>query len=577
MSSGRSRLSRSITRSWLADHRFMAVALACGAILRGVEMLAYRPALLFPDAFRYLKAAHDFYIGFTRPTGYPLLLWPLVHITDSLVPITVIQHLMGLGLALASYAFLLRRGLPRWGATLAVLPLLLDPLQLVLEHYVLSDLLFSVLIGSACLILLWNPRPSLPVVLVVGVLVGYSGVVRGAGTFMIVTFLLAVVCLRVGAAKVVAFVVAAVVPVAAYAVAFHHTYGYYATDGYGPRFLYARLAPVVDCRGLELPDYERSLCPSEPVGQRRSTDYYMWGHSRGPQYHVRVPTGQTQIGVVKDFDKRVIRAEPEIYARAVLKDFAHGFEPSRAFDVPGYPASYWLFADHNWSLDPFIARGEYGADRLEGIGSNRTAAEFLTGYRRVLHTPGPLMALLLVLAAAAAAGLGRARLSGNRVAVGLLAGACVVPLLTGAAFSGFSWRYQLPQIMLLPVAGALAVRSLRSPRDSARPPLDPPVRVLDLLVHRAAPALVRGDDVDHEVTTSLHLLVAATAGALVGLVTASGAAISGWADPATAIVAGIAVAVLVASMLVISERRSREAEPPADSPDEPLDRPGLRT
>jgi hypothetical protein len=272
----------------------------------------------------------------------------------------------------------------------------------------------------------------------------------------------------------------------------------------------------------------------------------MWGRGAGPAYHVQVPHGVTRMQVLKDFDKRVIRAEPLLYARVVAKEALGGFSLSRAHDVPGYPASYWLFEDHNWSLDAFPRWAAEYRDQYH-LSHENAAAGFLTAYRRVLHTPGPLLGLLLMACAAAAAGLGRARWSGVRVAVGLLAGCCVVVIGTGTAFSGFSWRYQLPQVPLIPVAGALAVAALvRGPAPGAPAPL-PPLQLLD----RVAGGRWRGP-------------LAALAAVVVVVLVAVLARGSGWAAWGTAIALGLVAGLLVAFALL-----RRPAVPhPARQPDD---------
>jgi hypothetical protein len=531
--------------SRLRDHWLLALLLAVGAVLRVLVMLGYRPALLFPDAFRYLAQSQQFYFSEVRPGGYGLVLWPLRHLTDSLTPITLGQHLLGLGTAVACYAFLRRRGLARTWAAVAVAPLLLDPLQLALEQYVLSDVLFETLLVAACLVLLWRHRPGAVALAVAGALVGCAGLVRGAGSFLLAVFVVAVLCLRLPWRRLAAFLVAAAVPLGAYVVSYHAAHGQYAVVTSGPQFLYARLAPSLPCADVEMPAYERSLCPSEPVGRRPDTDYFMWGRGEGPAYHVQVPHGMTRMQVLKDFDKRLIRAEPLVYARVVAKEALGAFSPSRAHDVPGYPASYWLFEDHNWSLDAFPRWAARYGDQYS-LSPENPAAGFLTAYRRVLHTPGPLLGALLLASAAAAAGLGRARWSGVRVAVGLLAGCCAVVIGTGTAFSGFSWRYQLPQVPLLPVAGALAVAALvRGPAPGAPSPL-PPLLLLD----RVAGGRRR------------HVL-AASAGAVAAVVVALLAGGSGWAAWGTALVLGVVVGLLVVVALL-----RRPAVPGAAQPDD---------
>ena len=127
----------------LRRHWLMAILVLAGAVLRAVSVFAYRPALIFPDSFRYMVEAHSFYFSEARPGGYGLFLWPLARVTESPMAYAIVNHLVGLALAVACYAFLVRRGLPRWAAAAAMLPLLFDPLQLVLEEYVLSDVLFA--------------------------------------------------------------------------------------------------------------------------------------------------------------------------------------------------------------------------------------------------------------------------------------------------------------------------------------------------------------------------------------------------------------------------------------------------
>src|SRR4051794_19006057 len=149
-----------VSQPWPLRHALFLVALVLGIALRIVVVTAYRPALVFYDSPVYLAHATHFKMPELRPGGYSLFLRPIVALTDSvqgdLTLIQLVHHAVGLGLAVACYVFLIRRGIPPWGATLAVLPLLFDPLQLVLEHYILSDVLFEALLVAACLLVLWR-------------------------------------------------------------------------------------------------------------------------------------------------------------------------------------------------------------------------------------------------------------------------------------------------------------------------------------------------------------------------------------------------------------------------------------
>ena len=62
-------------------------------------------------------------------------------------------------MAVALYALLLRRGAPRWVATLAAAPVLLDAYQLQLEQTIMPDVLFETMITAGLVVLLWRgPR-----------------------------------------------------------------------------------------------------------------------------------------------------------------------------------------------------------------------------------------------------------------------------------------------------------------------------------------------------------------------------------------------------------------------------------
>jgi hypothetical protein len=297
----------------------------------------------------------------------------------------------------------------------------------------------------------------------------------------------------------------------------------------------------------------------------------MWGTQRETQYHLHPPAGMSQLQVVKDFDRRVVRAQPVAYTRAVLADLARGFAPSRAYAVPGYyPSTYWLFADHYWSLDNIAPQKYWSRKVLNSTGYDPAAARVMTAYRHWVFTPGPLMAALLLAAAAAVVGVGRSRRSGDRVAVGLLAGSCLLTLLTGAALSGFSWRYQLPQVPLLPLAGALGVAALVRGRAPGRVEPAPPLRLLDRAAARLVavpmpagwrPALVRGVE-----RGWLPAALAVLAGAVSGCVVGALAAGSGWFLPLLAGLVGLAVAVLVAGTLLVARSRARSGStrPPED-------------
>src|SRR5690606_14701099 len=95
-----------------------------------------------------------------RPDGYGfwLLLLKPFH-SFSFVVFT--QHVMGLATAVLIYALLIRKfDLPRWGATLAVTPVLFDAYQIQLEHLIMSDTMFTLLVVGVVVLILWHRKLS---------------------------------------------------------------------------------------------------------------------------------------------------------------------------------------------------------------------------------------------------------------------------------------------------------------------------------------------------------------------------------------------------------------------------------
>ena len=84
--------------------------------------------------------------------------------------------------------------------------------------------------------------------------------------------------------------------------------------------------------------------------------------------------------------------------------------------------------------------------------------------------PQWLWLVALTVALLAAVGVGRARQSGLRAAAFLFSSSSVVLLLASVAVTVFSWRYQLPQLVLLPPAAAIGLTALTTTRDTGATP-----------------------------------------------------------------------------------------------------------
>ncbi|MFL6138337.1 MAG: hypothetical protein ACJ74O_11105 [Frankiaceae bacterium] len=436
---------------WLG-HLLLALLLAAGAALRVLMQIGFRPAFAWPDSARYLDSARTLVPDTLRPSGYALFLRLIPHWRD-LWPVTLVQHALGLAMAVLIYAFLRRRGVPGWGAALATAPLLLDPWQLTVEHDVLSDVLFEVLLLVACLLLTWRRRIGIAEALAAGALLGVATTVRSVGILLFVPVAIAVLLGQARWRPALATMAAFIVPIAGYTMWYasaHHTHSL--SDAQYKQ-LYGRVATFVHCPGLTLPGNEADLCPSNPVGKRAGPGYFVWSKN-SPVNNYQPPPGETLNHAVRDFDLRAITHQPRAYATTVAHDFLRGFGYDRFKET--YPVMHPIVV-------PAVQR-TYGVTAHE----DTAVTGFLRSYGRHVAFPGPLLAAMLAIAIAAVCGAGRARRSGLRSAVGLLAGALTAVLLLAVAAAQFSWRYQLPQFVLLPPAAALGlVAMLRREPDPA--------------------------------------------------------------------------------------------------------------
>jgi hypothetical protein len=423
----------------------IVVFVLLGAVVRGITEAAYWPALIFPDSVRYLQYAHSFAHGHwtvddQRQSGYSILIIPAVAL-NALWLIPLVQHLAGLASAVLIYAVLIRLGARRWVAALATIPVLFDPLQLILEQYVLTDV-WTVFLLLAALALLLCRRNA-----IAGLLLGVAVAFRDEELIMIIPAVIYLIAARRSLRQLAALVVCFLIPVTAYLGWFQGTRGEFSFTTFSGAFLYGRVADFADCTGLSLPAYEKPLCPTQPPA-RRVADYYTWNPA-SPQWTFTVPPGMSRDSVARDFSSKILRHQPLAYAEAAAKDFLYGFSPVRGPGPEHYSPSYLRFHKQ-------IPPDPQAAASLKAIGigwpaSNQALAGFLAGYW--FYIPGPLLAAGLVI------GLAGAVIKRHKQAL-LFSLSAVAVLLPAALFATFDWRYQLPQLTLIPVAAVLGITAL---------------------------------------------------------------------------------------------------------------------
>lgn len=446
-------------RARVAAHPVFTGLLVAGVVLRVITFFAYRPALIYYDSTRYLDRTHQFEPSTLRPLGYPAFL-KLLPADWELAVVPAVQHLFGLLIAVLIYALLVRLGVPRTWSALATAPVLLDGYQLNIEQYILTEALFELLLVSACFLILWRRPPDLGSCAAAGLLLAGALLTRANAVLVLFPALLTLVFLRARWTRAAALAAAFVLPVVAYATWYESVNGHYGLNGYGGQFLYARVAPFADCDGLDVPERERVLCEETPPDERPMIDEYMWDNKTSPLYDVELEPGERRSEVGGKFARRIILHQPLDYAQVVAEDFVFGFSPVKTRRNGDLPVSRWQFQeDYPVFREPDTSE-ILRADGYEHGVADSTLAPFLRTYQRFVYTYGPLLAIALVVGLLAAAGVGRARRSGLRSAAFLFTFVALAIYLPSVAVSQFTWRYQLPLLVLLPPAGALGLAAL---------------------------------------------------------------------------------------------------------------------
>ena len=452
-------------------HLALIVLLAVAAALRVVALVAIYPGIWFSDTNSYIVMAATGVPSMVRVGGYALVVAPFLH-AGSAGALIVVQHLLGLAIAIGLYALLLRRGVSKVVAVVAVVPAALDPYLINIEHMIMSETVFHAALVGSFATLFWSERLATREAAIAGLLLGYAGVVRSVALPFIALFAIYLLVRRVGARRLVAFAAGWALVVGGYAIVYAAHHGEFALTSWGSRFLYAKVAPYADCSEIpDLPAKERAICPDPE--HRLTPNGYLWNEAT-PIRQVPVSEDDT----IRSFGLRVIANDPARYVRVVAGDFLHYFEPGHRKGPGDYNVTTWQFprnprvygypgyrgpirpgsAARERRIDPgrWVTRGFTGEPA-----TSVTASRFLHYYARYFYTSGQIFAICVALVLVAA--LWRPWLNWRpRLDAGLLATCVVGSLALVSALSIFDYRYALIAVVFLPAAAALAVTGLRS-------------------------------------------------------------------------------------------------------------------
>jgi hypothetical protein len=459
-------------------HWVLSLLLVAGVVLRVGAQIGYQPALLYIDSKKYLFGTEVHSWGAFDPLGYLLLVLRPVLWVGNLAVVAALQHILGIALAVALYALLLRLGVTRWLAALAAAPVLLDGYQLVAEQTIMPDTLFEVLVVAGIVALLWHRdgRLGLVAVIVAGLALGGSAPVRQVGEVLILPALVYVLAVtrgwRTRALHATVLTACFALPILGYMtwsdLGLHDGFE---LSNLGDEYLYGRTAHAADCATLKLPAADWSLCPKPAVAAELGVDGLVNTGLTADQAYAGsgspVTTSADQGPQLRQYSYAVLRQQPLRVAGDITNDAVKLFALTRDGQTGDTPISRWQFQDSYPYYPPGItATGATSANiifMLNGGGTvhvDKPVAAALRDYQLGGgYTPGPVFLVSLL------AGLGGIfafhRLGESRSAMAcLLITGVGVALLLGADLYEFSWRYQLPALVTLPVAGALGATGL---------------------------------------------------------------------------------------------------------------------
>ncbi len=460
----------------LRRHWLITVLAAAGLLLRAASELAYRPALIYVDTLKYLYGASP---G-ADPQGYKAVLLAV----GNLEAVALLQHLLGIAVAVLIYIVALRRGASRWLAALAAVPVLLDAYELQMEQTIMPDVWFDAMIVAGLAVLLWRPALTVRFAAAGGLILGISATVSAVGEVLIVPALVYVLAAAGGWRRAIdlaiAVCVAFALPILCYCSVSYATTGHFwvaraqSTSG--------RLTAAADCATLKLPADVRPLCPT-PSEQAHGPDWLE--HSNESPLHTAViPPGADRTALIGTLDSAVEHQQPARVAVAIASDSVRLFALTRDGSESVTPISRWQFQKWYPVYPPWVSLGPghsiivgvqkvaFGGFQIRRLGRaqvDRPVAAFLRSYQlRGGYTPGPLLLLFTLtgVAGSVLALLRRARGSSGRQ----LALACLLFTVTAATVLlasdvlEFSWRYQLPALVTLPPAGVLGLGAILSAR-----------------------------------------------------------------------------------------------------------------
>jgi hypothetical protein len=421
------------------------------------------------DSGRYLRLGytglHGLFADQAIPAGYPALLQALRAISSNIAFVIGAQHVMGFVTGVLLYLAMRRAEAPRGVALIPAAVVLLSGDQVFLEHAVLTESPWTMLIAAGLYAAVRAYRPvSYRWLASAGALLALAALVRHAA--LLLPFLIAAwtsiavsgrARLRLCAALAVALPALALL--GAYVGVAKISGGYVGFTDRGGSQLYGRVAQFADCHKFAAPPVARRLCDAvQPSRRHADPVHYLYDPDAPLQaiYHRRLSQS-----ILRRFAISAIEAQPFTYMRTVLHDYARYVDPgfgSTRRGAGARPADMSFASRRPFASSrqantlPKIAasyRERFGDVRSKPIDS---AADVLGDYQSVMRVHGLLVPALVIITL-----LGLVLVRGLPRAVVALFFICALFLYAvPPAIAQYDVRYGVPAAELLAAAAALA-------------------------------------------------------------------------------------------------------------------------
>lgn len=433
----------------------LAVFLVIGLGLRIALSLAYQPAGLRSfDTTAYIWAgAGNVFEDPSRTAGYPMFLAAIGSLSRDIDVTIWIQHLLGLATACITYAAFRRLGTPVWVAICAAAGFLLSIDQVFLEHSILSESPFTLLLAIviyAAVRALPDPRPVGRLtartlwLTVAAIALGLASWIRPVAVPLIAVLAIWAALAFGGSARVrLGYAAAAAVPAVALVLIYcgiqaadNGHFGLTRSTGWAT---YSRAAPFADCDRFQPPMGTEGLCETSPPDERWGPDFYAWvDGSPARRLFGEQPNGNAELG---DFGRAAILHQPLDYVAAVVKDELRYFVPSLEDRLYWGPGVGDLDVDVRESNEegPIIEaiNAAYGDEQID-ISEGTVSA--LGDFQRVVRL-NPVVMVLVTAFGLVGLVLARGRL---RMGLAMILACTWVLLLFPAVAAVWSARYAVP-------------------------------------------------------------------------------------------------------------------------------------